>query len=186
MRSLALALALLLAACSSPEPSFYRLAPVRGAVQGGGPALVELRRPGLAGYLDRSEIVRSNTPYQLQLKGGERWGEPFGDMVSRVLAEDLNARLPGTSVFTSTGAISIDPAATIEMDVQRFDADPSGQVQFLAQVAVTRRHDRARTTARAVRVSVTPASGSTTDYVAAMSNALGQAADQIAAMLRGR
>jgi len=186
MRRRVLLAGLLLASCSSPEPAYYTLAAVRGTPQGRGPALVELRRPGLAGYLDRPEIVRSNTQYQLRVGSGERWGEPFGDMVSRVLAEDLNSRLPGTSVFTSTGAISVDAGATIEMDVQRFDADPSGTVQFLAQVAVSRGRNRANATARAIRVTVTPASGSTADYVAAMSNALGQAADQIAAMLRGR
>ena len=186
MKRRAILAALLLAGCASPDPNFFRLTAVRGVPQGGAPALVELRRPGIAGYLDRPEIVRSNTQYQLHMTSGERWGELFGDMVARVLAEDLNTRLPGTNVFTSTGAISVDPGATIEMDVQRFDADPSGEVQFLAQVAVSRGRNRANATARAVRVTVTPASSATADYVAAMSNALGQAADQIAAMLRRR
>jgi len=186
MRRRALLTGLLLASCASPEPAYYTLAAVRGAPRGGAPSLVELRRPGLAGYLDRPEIVRSSTEYRLRVGSGERWGEPFGDMVSRVLAEDLNSRLPGTSVFTSTGAISVDAGATIEMDVQRFDLDPSGQVRFLAQVAVSRGRNRANAKARAIRVTVTPASPATADYVAAMSNALGQAADQIADMLRGR
>jgi uncharacterized lipoprotein YmbA len=186
MKTLILLALLAVSACASPEPSYFRLAPIRGASQGGGPALVELRRPGIAGYLDRSEIVRAKSPYQLRVTGGERWGEPFGDMVARVLAEDLSSRLPGTSVFTSTGAISVDPEATIEIDVQRFDADLTGQVQFLAQVAVSRRRSRANASARAVRASVTPAGPTTADYVAAMSTALGQAADQIARMLRGR
>jgi len=186
MRALVFAAALLLAACRSPDPNFFTLAAVHGTPQGGAPSLVELRRPGLAGYLDRPEIVRSATAYQLKMASGERWGEPFGDMISRVLAEDLNQRLPGTSVFTSTGSISVDAGATVEIDVQRFDADPSGQVQFLAQVAVSRGRGRADATARAVRATVTPASTATADYVAALSNALGQAADQIAAMLRGR
>jgi uncharacterized lipoprotein YmbA len=186
MRRALLAAVLLLACCSSAEPSYFTLAAVRGSPQRGGPALVELRRPGLAGYLDRPEIVRANAQYQLHVASGERWGEPFGDMVSRVLAEDLNSRLPGTSVFTSSGAISVSAEATVEIDVQRFDADPSGQVQLLAQVAVSRGRRGADAKARAIRVTVTPAGPGTADYVAAMSNALGQAADQIAAMLRGR
>jgi len=186
MRILLFALALCLAACTSPEPNFYTLAPVRGAGVPGGPPLVQLRRPGLAGYLDRSDIVRTGSPYQLKLASGERWGEPFGDMVGRVLAEDLSSRLPGSSVFTSAGAISALPDATIEVDVQRFDADPSGQVVLLTQVAVERGRNRGSAATRTIRITVTPASGTTADLVAAMSAALGQSADQIAAVVRGR
>ncbi len=173
-----------LAACSSPNPSYYTLAPIRGTPLPGGPALVELRRPGIAGYLDRSEIARSNTPYQLKLATNERWGEPFGDMVGRVLAENLNSRLSGTSVFTSAGAISADAGARVEIDVQRFDADSGGQVVLLAQVAITRNGNRGDPVTRPIRLSETPAGSSTADYVAAMSVALAQASDQIAALLR--
>ena len=177
---------LLLASCRSPDPAFFTLAPVRGSPLPGAPTLVELRRPGIAGYLDRPEIVRSNANYRLRIEGGERWAEPFGDMVARVLAENLQSRLRGTSVFTSTGAISAETGAKVEIDLQRFDADPSGQVQLLAQVAVTRGSRRGNPTAQTIRLSVAPTGASTADYVAAMSQALGQAADQIAALLRRR
>lgn len=184
-RALLAALPLLMvASCSSPNPNYYTLAALRGTPAPGGPALVELRRPGIAGYLDRSEITRSNTPYQLNVASGERWGEPFGDMVGRVLAEDLNSRLAGTSVFTSAGAISADAGARVEIDIQRFDADAGGQIVLVAQVAVTRNGNRGEPITRPIRISVTPASGSTAEYVAAMSRALADASDQIAAVLR--
>lgn len=175
---------LALASCSSPDPSFYTLAPVRGTPIPGGPALVELRRPGIAGYLDRSEIVRSSSPYQLKLNSVERWGEPFGDMLGRVLAEDLNSRLSGTSVFTSAGAISAESGARVEIDIQRFDADSGREIVLVAQVAVTKSNARNNPIARPIRVAVTPAGASTADYVAAMSRALADASGQIAAMLR--
>ena len=175
---------MLLASCRSAEPSYYTLAPLPGLGLGGGPALIELRRPGVAGYLDRSEIVRSNSPYQLKLDSAERWAEPFSDMVARVLAEDLHNRLPGTTVFTSTGAITADTGARVEIDLQRFDADGSGQVQLLAQVAVTRGVARDTATAQTVRLAVPAPGPSTRDYVQAMSEALGQMADRIASQLR--
>jgi uncharacterized lipoprotein YmbA len=174
---------LLLAGCASPEPAYFTLAARPGAPQPGGLRLVELRRIGLAGYLDRPEIVRTSADYRLHLGAGERWGEPLGALVARVLAEDLNTRLPGTSVFTASGSISAEPEATVELDLQRFDADATGQVVLLAQVAVTR--GRARPAARTVRLTVTPAGPSTTDLVMALSTALAQLADQIAPMLRG-
>ncbi len=184
MRRIFLLAGLLLASCRSAEPSYFMLAPSPGPSVGGAPSLIELRRPGIAGYLDRSEIVRSNSPYQLKLNSTERWGEPFSDMVARVLAEDLHNRLPGTTVFTSTGAISADTGAKIEIDLQRFDADAAGQIQLLAQIAITRGTDRDSATAQTVRLAVPPQGSSTRDYVQAMSEALGQVADRIASQLR--
>jgi len=181
---LGLALAGIVPACASPDPAYYTLAAVPGVTQSGGPRQVELRRIGLAGYLDRSEIVRANSAYSLRLNGAERWGEPFGDLVARILAEDLNTRLPGTGVFTSAGSITAEADATIEMDLQRFDADASGQAVLLAQVAVSRGQARASAVTRVFRLTVRPASPSTADLVAAMSAALGQLADGIAPMLR--
>ncbi len=181
---LGLALAGSVAACTSAEPAYYTLAAVPGVARPGGPAQVELHRVGLAGYLDRSEIVRASSAYSLRLNGSERWGEPFGDLVARILAEDLNTRLPGTSVFTSAGSITAEADATIEMDVQRFDADAAGQAVLLAQVAVSRGQARASAVTRVFRLAVQPATPKTTDLVAAMSAALGQLADGIATMLR--
>ena len=172
-------------ACASPDVAYYTLAAVPGAPRRGGPAQVELRRPGLAGYLDRPEIVRSSSPYSLRVTSLERWGEPLGDLFARILAEDLNNRLPGSSVFTSTGSITAEADATVEMDIQRFDADPSGQVVLLAQVAVSRGRARATAATRVVRLLVQPAGPGTANLVAAMSAALGQLADALAAMLQG-
>jgi uncharacterized lipoprotein YmbA len=170
-------------ACTSPEPNYFTLRAVPGAVVSGGVKLVELRRIGLAGYLDRPEIVRNQADYRLAIGSQDRWGEPLGALVARILAEDLNLRLPGTSVFTSAGSISADPDMTLELDLQRFDSDANGQVVVLAQVAATRTPGRDRSAAQTVRLVVAPADGSTTALVAALSQALGQLADRVAPML---
>jgi uncharacterized lipoprotein YmbA len=175
-------LVLAAARCASPDPAFYTLRTVPGVANGGGPSAVKLARPGLAGYLDRPEIVRDSAANRLALRSGERWGEPLGDMIGRVLAEDLSLRMIGSSVFTEAGSISVDPAATIEVDIQRFDLDSSGTVILQAQVAVEpgRSHDPVGT--RSIRLTRPPASDSTSDLVSAMSALLGQLADQIASM----
>jgi uncharacterized lipoprotein YmbA len=174
--------ALAVARCASPDPAIYTLRAVPGVTNRGGPSAVKLARPGLAGYLDRPEIVRDSAANRLALRSGERWGEPLGDMIGRVLAEDLAQRLTGSSVFTEAGSISVDPAATIELDIQRFDLDASGIVVLQAQVAVEpgRSHDPVGT--RSIRLTLPPASDSTSDLVGAMSALLGQLADQIAGM----
>ncbi len=171
--------------CASPDPAVYTLRAVPGQPLGSGPAAIKLSRPGLAGYLDRPEIVRDTSVNRLQLRSGERWGEPLGDMIGRVLALDLSQRLPGSSVFTEAGTISVDPSATVELDIQRFDLDQGGTVVLLAQVAVEqgRSHDPAAT--RSLRLTVQPTGTGTPDLVTAESAAVGQMADQIADMLRG-
>ena len=176
--------ALALARCASPDPAIYTLRAVPGTVAAGAPAVVKLARPGLAGYLDRPEIVRDSSSNRLLLRGGERWGEPLGDMIGRVLALDLAQRLPRASVFTEAGAISIDANVTVEVDVQRFDLDMSGVVVLLAQVAIQQRRGSRDPIARSVRLTVPPTGTDTSALVSAMSAALGQLADQVAALLR--
>ena len=175
---------LAMAGCASPDPAIYTLRAVPGPSIGGGPLAIKLARPGIAGYLDRPEIVRDSSANRLQLNSGERWGEPVGDMIGSVLALDLAQRLPGSSVFTEAGTISVDPSATVELDVQRFDLDTGGTVVLLAQVAVEqgRSHDPAGT--HSIRVTVQPAGPGTPQLVAAESAAVGQLADQVASLLR--
>ncbi len=174
------------AACSSPEPAFYTLRTTPGIARAGSPRLVELRRPSIAGYLDRSEIVRNSGDYTLSMRAGERWGEPFGSMLSRVLAEDLNTRLPGATVFTAEGSLSAEPDAQVELDIPRFDFGPNGRVLLVAQVAVRSHQKLGTTQTRSVRLEAVPTSPSTADLVGAMSRALGELADAIAALLRQR
>ncbi len=176
--------ALALARCASPDPAIYTLRAVPGTAAAGAPVTVKLARPGLAGYLDRPEIVRDSSSNRLLLRGGERWGESLGDMVGRVLALDLSQRLSGASVFTDAGAISVEADVTVEVDIQRFDLDPSGIVVLLAQMAIQPRRGSRHPIARSVRLTVPPAGADTSALVSAMSAALGQLADQIAAVLR--
>ncbi len=173
-----------LARCASPDPALYTLRAVPGMAAGGAPATVKVARPGLAGYLDRPEIVRDSSANRLLLRGGERWGEPLGDMIGRVLALDLSQRLPGSSVFTEAGAISVDAAVTVEVDIQRFDLDTSGVVVLLVQTAVQPVRGSRSPIARSIRLTVQPTGPDTPELVTAMSVALGQLADQVAAVLR--
>jgi uncharacterized lipoprotein YmbA len=173
-----------LAACASPDPALYTLASVPGQARPGGPRSVELRRIGLANYLDRPGIVQSSDGIRIHLADDARWGEPLGDMLVRVLAEDLTQRLPGSIVFPETGAISTDPDVIVEIDLNRFNPDPSGAVALDAQAAVRSSTSHAAIATRAIHLTVTPAGPTTADIVTAMSNALAQLADSIAGALR--
>ena len=178
------ATAALLAACASPNPVLYTLAPVPGTVQSGGPKVVALREIALARYLERSQIVRSSENYQLDVQANDWWGEPLAAMIGRILQQELSQRLPGTSVFGESGAIAAEADATVEINIQRMDADRSGSVILAAQIAVTFTKARRKPNTRAVRLSAPPATPDLRGHVAAMSMVLGQLADTVAAMLR--
>ena len=178
-RDLLLGLAALPAGCASPDPALYVLAPLPGPVTPGGPRTVELREIGLARYLERLQIVRSSESYRLDVLANEWWGEPLGAMISRVLVQELTQRLPGSTVFAETGAITADAAATVAVNIQRLDADAAGVVVLVAQVEVRGRS----AVTRNVRLSVTPTAPGTAGLVEAMSRALAQLADTITAMV---
>lgn len=182
LRIAALALAAALAACSSPDPVLYTLAPAQGAVYGGGPRVVLLHQIAIAHYLERSQIVRSSENYRLAVLENDWWGEPLPAMLSRVLVEELSQRLPQSIVIADNGAVSAAPDATVEVNIQRLDEDAAGNVVLQAQAAV-RFDDRGRPALRSFRFSVPPTAPGVPGEVAAISTALGRLADGIAPML---
>jgi len=178
-RGALLLLAALPAACTSPNPVLYVLAPVPGPTRTGAPRNIALRSISLARYLERSQIVRSSEGYRLDVLSNEWWGEPLDALIDRILVQELTQRLPGTTVFADAGAISTSPDATVEVNIQRFDLDRTGSLLLLAQIAVNGQ----TTGSRGVSVTVPPTGATTTALVSAMSNAIGQLADAIAGLL---
>ncbi len=174
-----------LAGCgSSPEPVYFALSPTTSTAQSGGPRLVKIRKPGLAGYLDRASIVKRVVDNRLSISIGEQWAEPLGDMLGRIVAQDLGARMPGSLFFTEDGAIAVDPDALVEINVQRLDVGVDGAVVLLAQVAVQVPTSHAPPLSKGVALSAKPANNGTQAVVAAVSSLVGQLSDIVAAMLR--
>jgi uncharacterized protein len=178
-RGLLPAIALLLASCASPNPSLYTLEVLPGPVRRPAARIIEVRSISLARYLERSQIVRSSENFRLDVLANDWWGEPLDAMIGRTLDRALTQRLPGSTVYQENGAISAEPDARVQVNIERFDEDASGAVRLVAQYAVVRRISETR----GVTLEV-PARGATTaDLVAAMSEAIGQLADRIASSL---
>jgi uncharacterized lipoprotein YmbA len=166
---------------SSPEPQFYTLVATPGRTLASGPLHIQLRRPGLPGYLDRTQIVRQEQPGQLELSGAERWGAPLEDMVGSILAQNLAERLPSARVFTESSGISSPYDAQIEVDIQRFELTGAGAVELVAQVAVHWPQALAAERLDRYAFSRSPRADSTPQLVAAMSGLLAELASSIAA-----
>lgn len=176
------ALVLPLAACGSTPPRLYTLAAVPGPTASG-PTDIALRTVGVPRYLDKPQIVRYSSAYELQASESERWGEPFGNMVSRVLAENLSQRLPGSNVYPAGGVVSGPAPTVIEVEIARFDIQPDGSVVLAAQWAVRPSSERVAPYVRSGLFREQAASAQTGEEVLAMSRALGQLSDQIASQL---
>lgn len=181
-RLILLALAALPASCASPNPSLYVLGTEPGPTHAGAPRVIQVRAIAVAHYLERSQIVRSSEGYRMDVLSNDWWGEPLDTMIGRILVQELNQRLPGSTVYGESGAISAPPDATVEINLQRFDLNSQGAVLLNAQVAV----DGKAQVSHAMTFTVTPADGTTAAIVAAMSTATGQLADAIAGILAGR
>jgi uncharacterized lipoprotein YmbA len=172
----------LVAGCAlSPTPTLYTLAPINGQIVTAPAMSIELRRIGLAGYLDRPELVRGTRDYHLVLDDKSHWAEPLGTMLDRVLSEDLVLRLPQATVFRESGAISTKPDLIVEIDIQRLDSDRDEALVLLAQIAL--RPERGTARASTLRLQQAVGGTNATSQAAAMSAALGALADRIAAQI---
>ena len=177
-----LGLAVALVACSSPDPALYTIAPVQGAAQNSGPKVIVLQQIGLARYLERSQIVRSSENYRLDVMSNEWWGEPLASMLSRVLVVELSQRLPQSNVLGEGGGVSASPDATIELNIQRLDEDTAGVLVLQAQAGVSFKGHESPVL-RSFHLTVPPSGPGVSDEVAAISAAVGQLADGLAAIL---
>jgi uncharacterized protein len=175
---------LLLCGCgSSPNTAYYALAAVSGTVRPASLGTIEVRRPGIAGYLDRAEILAQWNGHRLQLAQNECWGEPIASMIGRVLAEDLTDRLRGTIVFSAASDLSIPASTVVELAIGKFDLDQDGTVHLNALTSV---RGSGRQATRAIALQARPVTSETGAVVATMSRLLGQLADEIATILMAR
>lgn len=179
-----MALPLITAACSSPEPNYYTIVPRNGPTLPRGPKVILLKDIGLASYLDRREIVRSSESYKLDIRANDWWGEPLGGLIGRVLVVELSQRLPGSTVYSESGAITPDHDSSVGVNIQRLDADKAGSLILVAQVAAEFYRPRRTGVARTFTFTKPLATPDTPGLVAAISDALGELADGIASMLQ--
>jgi len=170
------------AACSSPTPKLYTIAPVDGTPRPGGPTVIVLQQIGVARYLERSQIVRSSENYRLDVLLNDWWGEPIGAMLGRILIDELGQRLPRSTVLAENGSVTSTADATVALNVRRLDEDAAGSIILLAQAAVTFK-GRPEPVLRSFRFVVTPRAPDLQAMVAAISVAVAQVADGLQGVL---
>jgi uncharacterized lipoprotein YmbA len=119
-----LCLLLMLCGCArSSQPAFYTLSARDGAPLSEVKGVVEVRTPKVAGYLDRHELVLRVSAQRLELAGDAQWAEPLDVMLARVLARDLQQRLPAAQVTVESGHARAEASVRVDLDMRRFEGD---------------------------------------------------------------
>lgn len=168
---------------SSPPTHFYTLRSEPSGTSATYPsrrAPIEVGHVDLPGTLDRQSMVTGGAGSRVNVSDQNRWSAPLDELVRRAVTGDLRQRLPEGQVLAPGDQMPKD-GRTLTLNVQQFMADASGQVALEADWSL-QSSDR-RTPARHESLHV-PVNGEGGQAVAdAMSRALGQLADRIAAEL---
>lgn len=188
----------LIAGCSSmlaPRPDlsrFFLLTPVESAGISGAanaPAAaneltIGLGPVSLPDYLDRNEIVIRAAPNRVELSPTGRWAEPLDESFRRVLATDLSTMLGNAQIvpFPWYGTTRLD--YKIEVKVDRFDRNPSGNIELIAHWTIRDGASNKVLVRRDSNIEEAAQSSAMGDSVAAMSSGLGELGHQIAAATR--
>ncbi|MDB4973119.1 MAG: hypothetical protein JWN48_1460 [Myxococcaceae bacterium] len=179
MRHSLMLLALLAACTRSSDPRLYTLVEAKSAASYPSARTIEVRRPSMAGYLDRREIVRGVLQERLDVASDANWAEPLDAMFGRVLAADLSLRLPRSRVFTDLNTLGAVSDVRIDIELQRFDQSADGLV-LRALVALRNGAQMAPVNIEAIELRQPGKQRAVDGQVAAMNALLGQLADRIA------
>lgn len=167
--------------CARTPTRYYLLTPVPGAEAATrATAVVAVGPVSLPDYLDRPEIVTRDGTNAARLGAYDQWAGPLDDMLPRVLVEDLAARLPGDRVVAFPRTENPVFAHRVAVDVARFDVDETGTAILRVGWQVHTPGEKTPLLVRDSTLRASSASDSYADRVAALSQALGLLADEIA------
>ncbi|HEU0195906.1 MAG TPA: PqiC family protein [Nevskiaceae bacterium] len=178
-------IAALLGGCASGPPlQFYTLTPEAGTSRGTLRVPIQIAAVHIPAALDRQALVRYLAPTHLQLAVAARWAGPLDEMIADVLTRDLQTRLGIRNVILPSAAT---PPHTqrIVVNILHFAPDASGTVNFEGSWSAV--HNERPTVTYPLQLSTREAAAGSADEVQAqaMSRALGQVADALAAQLSG-
>lgn len=137
----------------------------------------------LPGYLDREQLVTRVSETRFDVAENDRWAEPLGGDVARVLSQNLAALL-GDRVRLYPWPNNQQPTYQVEIEVLRFEADTTRNAQLAARWTLRDVAGRETLSVRESRLAE-PVKGSTTEEsVMALSRLLGAFGSEIAGALR--
>jgi hypothetical protein len=176
----------------SPKPDysqFYLLSAVPSSAAPATPPAPDVAigvfSPDMPGYLDRPQIVASAGNNQVTVNEYQRWAEPLSGGFARVLIQDI-ATLSGSvhvALFPLTRSFSQE--FEVYLLVYQFDGAPGGKVTLRARWRITGPDGKPSYVVQESNLTAdsTAAVPAYQGYVEAMSNLVGQLAQQIVAAI---
>jgi len=186
-----LSVGVFLAGCASTAPSrFY----VLSSLPAPGPASKPFTDQGrtaigigpveISKYLDRPQIVTRESPNELKLAEFDNWAEPLGDNLPRVLAENLSTLLSTepVAVFPWRGSTPVD--YRVEVVVTQLDGELGGDAVLVGHWSIIKEDGNELIAIRETRFSEPTGASGYEALVSAMSRAIGNLSQQIAAEIQ--
>lgn len=97
------------------------------------PLAVEIMDLHIPQYLERFQIASRRGRNQLSFSDGHQWGENLRKNLTRTMARNLSRLLDTVDVGTPTDRSSSKPDYRIQVYIEQFERDESGQVKLSAR-----------------------------------------------------
>ena len=146
---------------------------------------VRLDRVTIPTELDRSQMVRRVGPTQLQIVENDRWAAPLDETIRRVLSNDLAARLPAGAVANPNEPAIGEKRQSLAVDISEFYGDQSCTVTLRAAWTLKQSDTQSLHGDEEAKATAQDGCNGSATIPGAMSQALGQLSDRIAAVVSG-
>jgi uncharacterized lipoprotein YmbA len=145
---------------------------------------IRLDRVTIPSELDRAQLVRRVDSTRLQIVENDRWAAPLEDTIRRVLSDDLASRLPADLVASPLEPSVGEKRQSLSVDIEDFYGDANCTITLRAAWVLKQPDANSQALRGSVEAQVPGASPCTPASIPpAMSQALGQLSDRIAAAL---
>jgi uncharacterized protein len=169
--------------CAQSKKSYYVLS-ASGPVPSTSGVSVGVGPITLAEYLDRPNLVISESPNQLAIAEDHRWAGGLSQSISQVLAADLGRHLKTGNVQTYPWLSDNEVRYQVTLDVRRFHSESDGHAVIEVGWRAYQLPERTLKTSRTFVAREPLSSDGYAAMVAAQSRLLEGLAAQIAASLR--
>ncbi|MEK6232084.1 MAG: PqiC family protein [Luteolibacter sp.] len=180
-----LIVAFLVAACSSPVPTFYMLS-AEGPLPSGGGIGIGVGPVTLAEYVDRQNLVIQSGPNKLELAESHLWAGDLDNSVERVVATNMGRRLGTGNVRTYPWQRDSEIDYQVVIDIREFLAGSDGYAHIEASWRI---YSLPGSRLIGSKTFIAKEAIETEDFeavVAAQSRLLGKLAGDIAASIKNR
>lgn len=115
-----------LIACQSAEPVYYNLS-ARHGLPMSSKLIIKVQRPEIDETIDRPQMAKQDSNMRMEYDNTALWAAPLDTMIERVITDDLQQRLPRSTVIAEASGITLHPEYLVDLSVSQFGINNRGQ-----------------------------------------------------------